>query len=39
MRNKIGIIGSGFASMAAATIMAKEGCEVHLFEKIPLKLL
>ena len=33
MSNIIGIIGSGFASMASATFMAKEGYEVHLFEK------
>ncbi|MCX8480894.1 MAG: phytoene desaturase family protein [Sediminibacterium sp.] len=30
---KIGIIGSGFAGLSAASYLAKEGYEVHIFEK------
>jgi phytoene desaturase len=33
MTKKIGIIGSGFASLSAACYLAKEGNEVHIFEK------
>lgn len=29
----INIIGAGFSSIAAACYLAKEGCEVHVFEK------
>ncbi|MBI6121115.1 phytoene desaturase family protein [Salegentibacter maritimus] len=33
MKNKIAIIGSGFASLAAACYLAKDGYEVEIFEK------
>ena len=33
MKEKIGIIGSGFSSIVAATILAKDGYQVNLFEK------
>lgn len=33
MKKKIAIIGSGFSSLAAAACLAKEGHEVHVFEK------
>ncbi len=31
----IGIIGSGFAGLSAASILASQGCEVNLYEKNP----
>ena len=31
--SKIAVIGSGFAGLSAATHLASEGIEVHLFEK------
>ena len=33
MKKSIGIIGSGFSSLSAACYLAKEGHEVHVFEK------
>ena len=33
MKNKIAIIGSGFASLAAACYLAKDGYKVEIFEK------
>ncbi|MEL1253524.1 oleate hydratase [Flavobacterium sp. DGU38] len=33
MKKKIAIIGTGFSGMSAAAYLAKEGHEVHLFEK------
>ena len=33
MRKKIAIIGSGFSGLSAAAYSAKEGHEVHVFEK------
>ncbi len=33
MNNKVGIIGSGFSSLAAAACLAKEGFDVTVFEK------
>lgn len=33
MSNRISVIGSGFASLAAATLLADEGKEVHVYEK------
>ena len=33
MRKKIAIIGSGFSGLSAAAYAAKEGSEVHVFEK------
>ncbi|MFO7702150.1 MAG: phytoene desaturase family protein [Psychroflexus maritimus] len=33
MTKKIAIIGSGFSSLAAASYLAKDGAEVHVFEK------
>ena len=33
MKKKIVIIGSGFSSLSAASYIAKEGFEVHVFEK------
>lgn len=33
MKNKIAIIGSGFASLAAACYLAKDGYEVEIYEK------
>ncbi len=30
---KVGVIGSGFSSLAAAAVMAKAGYEVHVYEK------
>jgi phytoene desaturase len=33
MNNKVGIIGSGFSSLAAAAYLAKEGFDVTVFEK------
>ena len=33
MAKKIGIIGSGFSSLAAAAVLGKQGYEVHVFEK------
>ncbi len=33
MSKKIGVIGSGFSSLAAAAVLAKNGFEVHVFEK------
>ena len=32
-KKKIGIIGSGFSGLSAAAYLAKEGYEVHVFEK------
>jgi len=32
-RKKIGVIGSGFSGLAAASVLAKENHEVHIFEK------
>ena len=33
MTKKIAIIGSGFSSLAAASYLAKDGAQVHVFEK------
>ena len=33
MKKKIAIIGSGFSSLSAASYLAKENYEVHVFEK------
>ena len=33
MKKKVAIIGSGFASLAAACYLAKDGYEVEIFEK------
>jgi phytoene desaturase len=33
LKNKIAVIGSGFAGISAATVLAEKGNEVHLFEK------
>ncbi len=33
MSKRVGIIGSGFSSLAAAAVLAKNGFEVHVFEK------
>ncbi len=33
MKKKIAVIGSGFAGISAATVLADQGQEVHLFEK------
>ncbi len=33
MNKKIAVIGSGFSSLAAASYLAKDGAEVHVFEK------
>jgi phytoene desaturase len=33
MSKRVGVIGSGFSSLAAAAVLAKNGFEVHLFEK------
>jgi phytoene desaturase len=33
MQKKIGIIGSGFSSLASAAVLAKHGFEVHVYEK------
>jgi phytoene desaturase len=33
MSTRVGIIGSGFSSLAAAAVLAKNGFEVHVFEK------
>lgn len=33
MKNKVGIIGSGFSGLAAAACLAKEGFDVTVFEK------
>ncbi len=33
MSKTVGIIGSGFSSLAAAAVLGKEGFEVHVFEK------
>jgi phytoene desaturase len=33
MRKKIGIIGSGFSSLAAAAVLASRGYDVHVYEK------
>ena len=30
---KIGVIGAGFSSISAASFLAKEGHDVHVFEK------
>ncbi len=35
MQKKILVIGSGFSSLSAACYLAKEGHEVHIFEKNP----
>ena len=32
-RKKIGVIGSGFSGLAAASVLAKENHKVHIFEK------
>ena len=31
---RIGVIGSGFAGLAAAAVLAKAGREVHVYEKM-----
>ena len=33
MKKKVAIIGSGFASLAAACYLGKDGYEVEIFEK------
>lgn len=33
MKRRVAIIGSGFSGLAAAAYLAKEGCEVSVFEK------
>jgi len=33
LKKKIAVIGSGFAGISAATVLAEQGQEVHLFEK------
>ncbi len=33
MKKKIAVIGSGFAGISAATVLAEKGQEVHIFEK------
>jgi phytoene desaturase len=35
MSKKVGIIGSGFSSLASAAVLAKHGFDVHLYEKNP----
>jgi phytoene desaturase len=35
MKKRISVIGSGFASLAASCYLAKEGNEVHIYEKNP----
>ncbi|MFN0032031.1 MAG: phytoene desaturase family protein [Flavobacteriales bacterium] len=33
MRKKVVVIGSGFSGLAAACVLAQQGCDVHVFEK------
>ncbi|MDX1479593.1 MAG: NAD(P)-binding protein, partial [Saprospiraceae bacterium] len=33
MSKKVGVIGAGFSGLSAAAMLAREGCEVHCFER------